>query len=129
MRIIIRPFNKETDTGLILDSWPKNAYHSASHPTEEGKGDWFAEMYAHAQAKLAGGMIRIACSDEEPNLIAGYAVIDGECLEFVWVKPRYREIGVAHLLLSRDPITHFNPVSLTERGEKLVTNLGLKEKR
>ena len=128
MNIVIRPFDRETDTGLILDSWPKNAFHSAAHPIEASKSEWFARMHLYIQVELKRATTLIACSSEDPNLIAGYMVVDEECLEFIWVKPRYRGAGIAALLLSRRPIARFNPISLTKDGKKLINEYGLKEK-
>lgn len=128
MKIVLRPIDRETDIGLILSTWPKNAYHSAARKIESAKSDWFARMHLYVQVELKRAATLIACFEENPNQIAGYAVIDDECLEFVWVKPLYRNKGVAHMLLSRSPITQFNPLSLTKEGEKLVQELGLVEK-
>lgn len=128
MNVVLRPFNPDSDTGLILDTWTKNAYHSALKPVEEDKTSWFGRMHLHVQVALFRGTTWIACFDEDPNLIAGYAVIHDECLEFIWVKPIYRQMGIGHLLLSRTPILYFNPASLTEQGQTLILELGLKEK-
>lgn len=128
MNVIIRPFDREMDTGLILDSWPKNAYHSAAHEIAAPKSEWFARMHLYVQVELKRATILVACMDEDPNVIAGYMVVDEECLEFIWVKPRYRRTGIAGLLLSRQAISRFNPMSLTEEGQNLVNEYGLKEK-
>lgn len=128
MKAIIRPFNKETDTGLILDTWPKCAYHSAARAIDDEKQDWFGEIFFHVKIKLANAHVLIACSDEEPNLILGYAVVEHECLEFIWVKERYREKGIGCLLLTRLPIKYFNPKCLTHDGVRLINNLNLKER-
>jgi GNAT superfamily N-acetyltransferase len=128
LRVIIRPFWKQTDAGLLVDTWPKNVFHSSVRDLENSEKDWFAEMYFYVLAKLETANILIACFEQERNLIAGYAVFDGDCLEFIWVKPRYREAGIGGLLLSRVPITHYNPRSLTKQGQKLIQEYGLTEK-
>ena len=99
MTIIIREFIPEKDTGLIYDSWPKSAFALANYEIKENQQTWFKNFFTHMQESLKNCQVFIACLDQSPDTIIGYCVIDGDSLEWLYVKPDFRNQGVENLLI------------------------------
>ena len=54
------------------------------------------EYHGFLEAKFAmpGTVIKVACLVEEPDVILGFSVSHGDTLDFVFVKPDWRRIGI-----------------------------------
>lgn len=119
MKIVIRPFNPETDSGLIYDSYPKGVYHASCLRIVESKTDWMNEFYETVKKQLLAATIRVACIEDDPNKILGYSIIDGDMLEFVYVKEMFRNNGIG-TLLTKDKFRTINPFTLTKVGDEIL---------
>lgn len=105
----IRPYNAETDSSCVLDSWwrglqstpqfawlPRSAFSSA--------------MRAQLTDDIADGTIRVdvACDVDDPSQIFGWVAYDGTaptlCLHWVYVKQLYRRNGIARMLCGVLPV-------------------------
>ncbi len=61
--------------------------------------------------------VKVACLADEPDVILGYAVSRNRTLDFVYVRKRWRGIGIAKSLVPSD----FNSVThLTETGKAII---------
>lgn len=59
--------------------------------------------------------VKIACLREDPDVILGYSVYKGDHLYWVFVKARWRGIGLARDLVSKDlkSVSHVTEVGLS----------------
>lgn len=100
--VVVRPFVPETDTGIILGTWPKGKYFSDPENLKVNKKSWFAGFYNHVISALKKSTIRIAVLADDPNFIIGYSVISSGRLEWAYVKKIYRKQGIARLLIKKE---------------------------
>lgn len=92
------------------DSWfsliPYKVYMTAYHPIVE--------------AIIARNFVWIACLKDDPDTIIGYSIVsrDASTITWVYVKAKWRKLGIARSLLPQYPtaVTH-----LTALGKTLLT--------
>lgn len=107
------------DWNFILATWLKGLRYG---------NDWFGmvdpSVYYEAYQKVIerilqspGTDVRVACLKDSPDVILGYAVIRDSTLDWVFVKSRWRTIGIARSLVPEN----INTVShLTEIAKSLL---------
>ena len=122
MKVIIRKFDPELDSGLIYSSYPKGVYYGA-HTSQEHvptlstrddpkvKSAWFKAFYAQVKNQLANSTVHIACPSDSTDTILGYAIIADKALEFIYVKELFRNQGIAKLLLTGHQVEHYKNVT------------------
>lgn len=95
MKVVIRAFDPDTDSGIIYDSYPKAMYYKIPKESRlhSDKRLWFQAMHALLPNKLRTGPVKIACIEDSPNTILGYS-LQG----FVYVKKLFRDQGIQELL-------------------------------
>lgn len=118
--LIVRPPNP-TDLWFIHDSWLKSYWKSGHAPVK----DW--PTYFEGQAKRIDRLLvlsetRIACFDSSPDEIVGYAVVQGECVHWLYVKKDYRRHGAARVLAHNCTVHSVR----TGVGDKVAKALNLK---
>jgi len=111
MQVVIRPFNASLDTGLIYSSYPKGVYYGSFTPIDTPKDKWFKAFYIEMQDQLKTSTVSIACMSDNEDVIIGYSIVTGTCLEFVYVKEQFRNQGIARLLLKNHPIEQYKNVT------------------
>lgn len=120
MVITTRKFDKDTDTGFILDTMPKAIYFD-SHPRRgRPSPKWFKDFHDYLTTLLTTADILIAASDDDPNLILGYAISDKRTLEFVYVKEAYRKQGIATMLAKELSYGDVSEKNMTKLGRKII---------
>jgi hypothetical protein len=95
VKVIIRPFYPEVDSGIIYDSYPKALYYKipkVDRPHSD-KELWFQAIHVLLPKKLHEGPVKIACIEDAPNTILGYSVQG-----FIYVKKAFRDQGIEELL-------------------------------
>jgi hypothetical protein len=97
--IVIRDYKPETDGPIIYSSWRNSLWYDEKR--DERLANEFYSRATQGIKKLLSQpevKVRIACAKDEPDFIAGYAVITDSHLEFLYVKINYRKKGIASLL-------------------------------
>jgi hypothetical protein len=97
--IVIRDFKPETDSPIIYSSWRNSLWYDEKR--DERLANEFYYKATQGIKKLlaqSNTKVRIACAKDEPDFIAGYAVMTGNHLEFCYIKINYRKKGIATLL-------------------------------
>ncbi len=120
-RVILRPFNPETDSGLIYDVYPKAVWYGADEPIKMSKAQWFQEIFEAMKQQLHSASVYIACMWDEPDTILGFSIIDCGRLEFVFVKPHVRKEGIA-TLLTKGKYKKINHHNVTKTGASILKN-------
>lgn len=118
---------KEDDLGLIYDTWPKGAWFSGVYGHNGDKDQWFTVFYRRAQSVLRRADVTIACLETDPDFILGYSIIDGETLEWIYVKDSYRKQGIARFLLKDKSVVAVNEKTITKLGLRLKPKLNPQE--
>lgn len=96
--VVIRDYIPSMDDPLIYSSWTKNNWYSPKEPIQIPKAEWFKLKIKSIKQVLETSSVRVACLSDDPNVIAGYAILDQGRVLWVWVKDRYRRQGIAKLL-------------------------------
>lgn len=92
--IVIRDYKAETDAPIIYSSWRNSLWYDEKR--DERLANEFYYRATQGIKKLLSQpdtKVRIACAKDEPDFIAGYAVITGDQLQFCYVKINYRKRG------------------------------------
>ncbi len=99
--IRLRTANPE-DIGFIFNSWLKS-YRSSSVATKVINTIFFAEQHKLIERLLANATVIIACNDNDPSQIFGWAVaerIQGIfAIHYIYVKHSFRRMGIANELI------------------------------
>jgi GNAT superfamily N-acetyltransferase len=99
VRVVCRPFDAKTDSGFVYSSWRNSAFYGASPPLREDAATFFHKQTEWIAHTLWDAKVHIACLEDSPNTIVGYSVVTGDHLDWVYVKPDYREKGIATMLI------------------------------
>lgn len=89
---------------------------------------WFAKSegasYYKAYSRVLDALlaspdltVKVACLADEPDLILGYAAYRGDTIDFVYVKKRWRGVGIATGLL---PAKFHKVTHLTDLGKSIL---------
>ncbi len=106
MIVKLRPFNKDTDSGFILDTMAKELYKEQFPNAKRYKKKWFEDIHPEILNLINIFDIYVAHDADDEDFLLGY-IIDRY---FIYVKEYYREQGIATLLskeLAVDPATPY----------------------
>lgn len=77
---------------------------------------------------IASSVVLVACPEDDPELIVGYAIFSFETLHYIYIKQAFRKMGFAHELFksctmpeNSITITHINKPALD-----IIEHLNLK---
>lgn len=118
--LVIRLFRPD-DEAFIFASWLNS--HLPNRDMRISKAIYYQEQHALIRELMSTDAFLVAADPEDTNLIfgwlAGAELSVGRVLDYIFVKPPYRRMGIALKLLKDfgpvDAFTHWSPVA-----EKLV---------
>lgn len=91
----------EGDRHYVLSSWLRSYAAKGRDSRDYGEHSQFFDDYAPVvRSLLARSQVIVASMREEPDIIIGWAAIEGDALHYCLVKPRWRRLGVASWLLA-----------------------------
>ncbi len=120
MKIIIRSFNPATDIAFIYGTLIRGIYFGAVDRSVLNLGPFTANLKPYVQDLLDHAKINIVSSIDAQEFLLGYSIIKPNKLEWIFVKPNYRNQGIATMLLKNEPILSFNEQNLTNAGKKIM---------
>jgi len=87
----------EEDRNFIFASWLRGLYYGDSWLSEVPKAIFMAHYHKVIDFILAkpATIVKIACLQEDPSVILGYAVMSDVAIHWVFVKKNWRKIGIA----------------------------------
>ncbi len=93
---------READRNYILSSWIKSYASRSLDARDYGahRREFYDDYAPVVRDLLARSQIIVACLREEPDVVVGWAAIEGDALHYVLVKPRWRRLGVARWMLT-----------------------------
>jgi len=127
-KVVLRAFDPITDAAIIYSTW-RHALWSSDRRDDESERFYRAETKAIKRI-LPVAQVRIACLSDDASIIIGYSVMTGRNLEFVFVKPDFRQKGIGELL-TRGFKTYSEPRTTLGRAiaEKIELAKETKEKQ
>ncbi len=99
VKIKLRAFDPAAHIAFVYSTWRNALFYAYDQPDESAP-----EFYRMANRKIKrilatpGCIVRIAGLADDPDHIAGYSVMNGTLLEWVYVKEAYRKQGIAKAL-------------------------------
>jgi hypothetical protein len=120
--IIVRDGNGE-DFNFIMATWLKGLRYGNEWFHEIEPSVYFEVYHTAIQSILArpGCQVKVACLKDDPNVIFGYAVFNGDRLDWVHVKKSFRKIGLARSLVppTIKSVSHLTKQGLSIKREKM----------
>ncbi len=121
----IRDFDPDKDQAFIYASWRNAAYYGSDERDDDAKG-FFKRQTVFIRDVLKKATVLIACVEDAPEVLLGYAVFTGNHLHWVYVKLEFRARGIGAALVPKD-IETVSPY-LTKIGAVIVEMKKLKIK-
>lgn len=115
----IRPYSPD-DEAFVLATFLNGMYYGDSWFSIIPKAIFMVNYRKVAQAMVSGkATVNVACLPDDQSVILGYSILshDFKTIHYVFVKDKWRKMGIARSLLPKDPVaaTH-----LTRLGRKLM---------
>lgn len=117
-QIIVRE-GRETDHSFIYTTWIKGLYSDSGWWRSIQK-NVFTSFYSLVIKKMLHNpdvSVRVSCLADDPDIILGYSVSEGNRLHFVFIKPDWRGKGLG-ILKSLIPKAINEVTSMTKAGKK-----------
>ncbi len=121
-KVIYRIFDytPAADAGFIFTSYAKAVYFGRDHLEDDPDRErWFKEFQTKLVEQLPRATILVACMEDDQDHILGYSIILDKRLEFVYVKPLYRNQGIASFITNR-LYDEINPDHITKIGQAIL---------
>lgn len=119
---IVREY-EEADKSFIFATVLRGLYYGSAFFSEVPKDVFMGNYHRIIENILEhpSAVIRVACLKEDPQVILGYSISrqtdDKSVLDYVFVKPAWRKIGVARSLM---PPNIFAVSHLTKQGHSML---------
>ncbi len=106
-KLVITKHANYTHNNLIKDSWLKSFYYTSKFCENL---DW--EVYFPNQSELIDRLLKkskiiIAESLDNPDVVVGYIVYEGDIVHYVYVKHVFKRFGIAKELYTHTGLRNF----------------------
>jgi GNAT superfamily N-acetyltransferase len=92
---------RDEDRNYVLSSWLRSYAAKGRDARDYVEHARFFDDYAPiVRSLLDRSQVIVASLREEPDVIVGWASVEGDALHYVLVKPRWRRLGVARWMLN-----------------------------
>lgn len=114
----IRPMRKE-DEGFIFSTWALGLRHGNEIFATIDEPTYFEKYFDIIGRIVSQSSVRVAALKEDPDVVLGYSVNQGQKLHFVFVKEAWRKLGIATALTHPfEEFTHYTRLGLAIQIEK-----------
>lgn len=109
--IVIRP-GVSSDIAFIYATFLQGLYHGSEYFSDVPRDTFFDNYKLVIEALLQRASVRVACLEEDPDVILGYCVYKDNALHWVYTKKPWRKMGIARALIpvGIDTVTHLTSV-------------------
>ncbi len=122
IKILVREPQPE-DINFILSTMLKGLYYGSRFWSLVDQDAFFSNYEPFIKQMMLSNTIKVACLEEDPDVILGYSLFKQSNLHFIFVKKSYRKLGIAKLLYPKDTETVSH---LTDMGDSIRKKLNLK---
>lgn len=126
VKIVLRAYDEKTDAGFIYATW-RNALWFDDKRDDSRAPAFYKDASRYIKILLSAPTteVRLACLQDDPDQIVGYAVLSTTNLEWVYVKIDYRKQGVGSMLTKgmqtvTKPRTKVGTAIAKEKGLKVI---------
>lgn len=124
MQIEVRPYNPETDKGLVYSTLLKGLYYGNSYYHSIDKAAFFTNYQRVVDHLIGkpGVEVRVLGFSGDADTILGYAIVEGSTLHFMYSKTGWRKQGHTRLLVDYASIK--NVTHITSAGNAIRVKQG-----
>ena len=100
------------DLAFVIASWVKTLRGQSHLSLHISDDDLWSGIHdrVHFLFKDASRKFKVACDNEQPDLILGWAIVDGETVLGAYTKKPFRRMGIMRTLLERSGIDFTKPI-------------------
>lgn len=122
LNTIIRDPQPE-DINFILSTMLKGLYYGSRFWSEVDQDAFFKNYEPFIKNLMIKSQVKIACLEDDQDVILGYSMFDHNILHFIFVKKSYRKLGIGRKLFpdNIDTVSH-----LTDIGNSIRKRINLK---
>jgi hypothetical protein len=112
-----------SDINFILSTALKGLYYGSKFWAEIDQDCFFKNYEPFLKTLMLKFNIKVACLEDDPDVILGWIMHHNETVDFVFVKKSYRKLGIARLLWP-DNVTTVSHI--TDIGNAVRKKMNLK---
>ncbi len=122
LQITIREPQPE-DINFLLSTFLKGLYYGSKFWGLVDQEAFFQNYEPFVKQLMLRSDVKIACLEEDKDVILGYSISRSNVLHFLFVKKSYRKLGIGKLLYPAgiDTVSH-----ITDQGDSMRRKLNLK---
>lgn len=120
MELKVRPAT-DSDRAFIFSTFLRGLYFGSEFFSQIDSKVFFQNYQSVVEKVLERAEVRIACLEEDPDVVLGYMVLLGEAIVFAYTKAEFRQLGIQKKLLGHNPVatvTHLTKVGNAIRHKK-----------
>lgn len=88
------------DAGMVFSYWLRDHYEHSAFASGIAKTTYMRLHHMLLERVIARSCIWVACDAANPSIIFGFICTEGDTLHYVFVKRRFRGLGISKLLLA-----------------------------
>lgn len=111
------------DINFMLSTALKGLYYGSKFWAEVDQESFFKNYEPFLKTLMLKTDIKIACLEDDPDVILGWIMYHKQTVDFVFVKKSYRKLGIAKLLWPSDITTVSH---ITDQGNSIRKQMKLK---
>lgn len=108
------------DAAFIFSYWLRDYYERSAFCKGIGKALYMRLHHLLLERIIARSTIWVACDMVDPSVIFGFICVEGDTLHYVYVKRRFRGLGVAGLLFKAAGIAE-GPRAFTHLTDEMIS--------
>ena len=108
------------DAGFVFSYWLRDFYERSAFCKGIAKSTFMSLHHLLLERVVARSVIWIACSADDPSLIYGFICVEGPVLHYLYVKRRFRGLGIATALLGIADMAS-GPKAFTHLTDEMVS--------
>jgi hypothetical protein len=122
IKVLIREPQPE-DINFILSTMLKGLFYGSKFYGSIDQETFFLVYEPFIKQLLINNFVKVACLEDDVDVILGYSVFKNTNLQFIFVKKSYRKLGIGRLLFPKEiqTVSH-----LTDVGDSIRKKLNLK---
>lgn len=127
-RVILRPYDPDTDQGFIYSSWRNGLYYHTEPRNKGNPVQFFSQATGKINRTLEQSTVTIACFQNSPIVIVGYVAKTKNHLDWIYVKEDFRLRGIGRLLCDPSKLESVTD-DTTRIGKTLLEKYKFKNKK